>query len=80
MIELPGPWIAEVRSCDVEMLKKLLVTEFGSHVNIANVAHDEVLNLEATRNGLGAAGPFSSQKLGAWAGAAIAFAAARTSN
>jgi len=67
MIELPGPWIAEVRSCDVEVLKKLLVTEFGPDVNIANVSHDEVLDLEATRNGLGAAGPFSCQRLGDWA-------------
>ena len=29
MIELPGPWIPGVRSCDIEVLKKLLVTEFG---------------------------------------------------
>jgi hypothetical protein len=53
---------------------------FGPDVNIANVAHDDVLDLEATRNGLGAAGPFSSQKPGAWAGAETAFAFARTSN
>jgi phosphosulfolactate synthase len=66
MIELPGPWIPDVRSCDVEALKRLLVTEFGPDVNIANVSFDEVLDLEATRNGLGAAGPFSSQQLGEW--------------
>jgi phosphosulfolactate synthase len=35
MIELPGPWIPGVRSCDIEVLKKLLVTEFGPDVNIA---------------------------------------------
>ncbi len=68
MIELPGPWIPGVRSCDVEVLKKLLVTEFGPDVNIANVSFDTVLDLEATRNGLGVAGPFSSQQLQAWTG------------
>jgi phosphosulfolactate synthase len=67
MIELPGPWIPGVRSCDIEVLKKLLVTEFGPDVNIANVSFDTVLDLEATRNGLGVAGPFSSQQLREWA-------------
>jgi phosphosulfolactate synthase len=67
MIELPGPWIPGVRSCDVEVLKKLLVTEFGPDVNIANVSFDSVLDLEATRNGLGVAGPFSPQQLRDWA-------------
>jgi phosphosulfolactate synthase len=66
MIELPGPWIPDVRSCDIEVLRKLLVAEFGPDVNIANVQVDEVLDLEATRNGLGTAGPFSSQRLGEW--------------
>jgi phosphosulfolactate synthase len=67
MIELPGPWIPGVRSCDIEVLKKLLVTEFGPDVNIANVSFDTVLDLEATRNGLGVAGPFSAQQLREWA-------------
>jgi phosphosulfolactate synthase len=67
MIELPGPWIPGVRSCDVEALKKLLVLEFGPDVNIANVNSTTVLDLEATRNGLGVAGPFSETQLREWA-------------
>ena len=38
-------------------LKKLLVLEFGPDVNVANVAPDTVLDFEATRTGLGVAGP-----------------------
>ncbi|MFG1357489.1 phosphosulfolactate synthase [Xanthobacter pseudotagetidis] len=57
MIELPGPWIKDVRTCDIEALKKLLVRRFGSDVNVANVAPDTVLDFEATRQGLGVAGP-----------------------
>jgi len=57
MIELPGPWIPGVRHCDIEVLKKLLVQEFGPDVNVANVVPDTVLDFEATRTGLGVAGP-----------------------
>lgn len=57
MIELPGPWIPDVRTCDIEALKKLLVAAFGPDVNIANVSPDTVIDLEATRLGLGVAGP-----------------------
>lgn len=57
MFELPGPWIAGVRSCDIESLKKLLVRSFGPDVNVANVPPDTVLDFEATRTGLGVAGP-----------------------
>jgi len=57
MIELPGPWIPDVRACDIEVLKKFLVQEFGPDVNIANVQPDTVIDLEATRRGLGVAGP-----------------------
>jgi phosphosulfolactate synthase len=57
MIELPGPWIPDVRACDVELLKKLLVKALGPDVNVANVTHDTVIDFEATRVGLGAAGP-----------------------
>ena len=66
MIELPGPWIPGVRSCDIEVLKKLLVLEFGPDVNIANVSSDSVLDLETARNGLGVAGPFSEAQLKGW--------------
>jgi phosphosulfolactate synthase len=57
MIELPGPWIPEVRKCDIEVLKKLLVEELGPDVNLANVVPEDLLDLEATRVGLGVAGP-----------------------
>jgi phosphosulfolactate synthase len=57
MIELPGPWIPGVRTCDIEALKKLLVNSFGPDVNVANVSPDTVIDFEATRTGLGVAGP-----------------------
>ena len=57
MIELPGPWIPGVRTCDIEVLKKLLVGTFGPDVNVANVSPDTVIDFEATRTGLGVAGP-----------------------
>jgi phosphosulfolactate synthase len=57
MIELPGPWIPDVRTCDIELLKKLLVSALGPDVNVANVSHDSVIDFEATRVGLGTAGP-----------------------
>lgn len=57
MIELPGPWIPEVRSCDVEDMKKALVQELGPEVNLANVAPASIIDTEATRTGLGTAGP-----------------------
>lgn len=57
MIELPGPWIPQVRQCDIEQLKKLLIEEFGPDVNLANVAPAGILDLETTRVGLGVAGP-----------------------
>lgn len=57
MIELPGPWIPEVRKCDVEVLKKLLIEELGPDVNLANVQPEDLLDLETTRVGLGVAGP-----------------------
>lgn len=57
MIELPGPWISGVRSCDIEDLKKLLIVEFGPDVNLANVAPETLIDLEASRTGLGVAGP-----------------------
>lgn len=57
MIELPGPWISGVRSCDIEDMKKALVAELGPDVNLANVAPASIVDTEATRTGLGTAGP-----------------------
>jgi phosphosulfolactate synthase len=57
MIELPGPWISEVRSCDIEDMKKALVHALGPDVNLANVPPLSIIDTEATRTGLGTAGP-----------------------
>ena len=57
MIELPGPWISDVRSCDIEDMKKALVQELGPDVNLANVPPSSIVDTEATRTGLGTAGP-----------------------
>jgi phosphosulfolactate synthase len=57
MIELPGPWISEVRSCDIEDMKKALVHALGPDVNLANVPPLSIVDTEATRTGLGTAGP-----------------------
>lgn len=57
MIELPGPWISDVRSCDIEDMKKALVAELGPDVNLANVPPASIIDTEATRTGLGTAGP-----------------------
>ena len=57
MIELPGPWIPDVRQCDVEALKKLLIEELGPDANLANVMPEDLIDLETTRVGLGVAGP-----------------------
>ena len=57
MIELPGPWISDVRSCDIEDMKRALVETLGPDVNLANVPPASILDTEATRTGLGTAGP-----------------------
>lgn len=57
MIELPGPWISDVRSCDIEDMKKALVHALGPDVNLANVPPFSIIDTEATRTGLGTSGP-----------------------
>lgn len=57
MIELPGPWIDGVHLCDIERIKRELFGALGVGLNIANVAVDTVIDTEATRLGLGTAGP-----------------------
>jgi phosphosulfolactate synthase len=57
MIELPGPWIDGVRSCDIEEMKRIVLREFGPDVNLANVDVRTLLDTEAARVGLGTAGP-----------------------
>lgn len=60
MIELPGPWIAGVRACDIEDMKKVVLAEFGPDVNLANIAVTTIIDTEASRVGLGTAGPLKS--------------------
>jgi phosphosulfolactate synthase len=60
MIELPGPWISDVRSCDVEDMKKALVHAIGPDINLANVPPGSIIDTEATRTGLGTAGPLKA--------------------
>jgi len=57
MIELPGPWISGVRSCDIEELKKMVLKEFGPDVNLANIDVRTLFDTEAKRVGLGTGGP-----------------------
>lgn len=57
MIELPGPWISDVRSCDIEDMKKALINALGPDVNLANVPPTSIIDTEAARIGLGTAGP-----------------------
>ena len=58
MIELPGPWIAGVRSCDIEDMKKAVMAAFGPDVNLANIGVTTIYDTEALRTGLGTAGPW----------------------
>jgi phosphosulfolactate synthase len=60
MIELPGPWIEGVRSCDIESMKKAVMTAFGPDVNLANIDVTSIYDTEALRLGLGTAGPWRS--------------------
>ena len=57
MIELPGPWIAGVRSCDIEDMKKIVLREFGPDVNLANIDVRTIMDTEVQRVGLGTSGP-----------------------
>ena len=53
VFELPGPWIKGVTLSDVHQITCWLLDRFGPDANIANVAPDNVLMLEASRLNLG---------------------------
>jgi len=53
MFELPGRWISNVHGCGIHDMEVFLVDQFGPEANIANVAPDEILELEALRTGVG---------------------------
>lgn len=57
MIELPGSWIRDVRTCDIEEMRRNLIFCLGPDVNLGNVAPDSVIDTEAARVGLGTFGP-----------------------
>jgi phosphosulfolactate synthase len=61
MIELPGPWINNVRACDIDDIKRQLIYCLGPDVNLANVPPFSIIDTEATRVGLGTAGPPKKQ-------------------
>lgn len=67
LIELPGTWISNVCNHMIDDMAKGLVREMGPDVNLGNVAFDTLIDLEATRTGLGVAGPpgVGKQALGA---------------
>ncbi|MBW1960399.1 MAG: phosphosulfolactate synthase [Deltaproteobacteria bacterium] len=53
IFELPGRWISNVHGCGIHDMEVYLIDEFGPEVNIANVAPDEVMELETLRTGVG---------------------------
>ncbi len=53
LFELPGRWISNVHGCGIHDMELFLIEQFGPEVNIANVAPDEVLELETLRAGVG---------------------------
>ena len=57
LMELTGSWIKGVTLNDVYELKKFLLDEFGTDVNLANVMPDDVMETEALRCGLSVVGP-----------------------
>jgi len=63
LIELPGTWISDISHHMIDDMAKLLVREVGPDVNLGNVAFDSLLDLEATRMGLGVAGPPGAGKM-----------------
>ena len=53
MFELPGRWISNVHGCGIHDMEMFFIEQFGPEVNIANVAPDEVMELETLRKGVG---------------------------
>ncbi|WP_214324644.1 phosphosulfolactate synthase [Nonomuraea sediminis] len=53
VFELPGPWIPGIHHHEVQAMQLMLVRRFGPDVNLANVASEDALFLEATRRGIG---------------------------
>ncbi len=57
IFELSGTWIENTTTSEIYQLKKFLISEFGSNVNLANVLPDDIWETEAMRAGLSTIGP-----------------------
>jgi len=53
LFELPGRWISNVHGCGIHDMEVFLIEQFGPEINIANVAPEEILELETLRTGVG---------------------------
>lgn len=53
IFELPGPWISNVRTCDIHDMQVFLFSQFGPEINVANVSPDDIMELETLRMGVG---------------------------
>jgi phosphosulfolactate synthase len=53
IFELPGPWIEGITQSHVQKITRWLLNRFGNETNIANVSPENVLKLEALRQGIG---------------------------
>ena len=55
VFEVPGPWNPDVRRCDQYAARSWLIHRFGPDVNLANVAAEDMMELETMRRGIGVA-------------------------
>lgn len=55
IFELPGPWISDVHHHDIHGAMVALIAEFGSDVNVANVSHESLWQLQTLRSNIGVA-------------------------
>jgi phosphosulfolactate synthase len=55
IFEVPGPWIPGIRRCDQHAARAWLLKRFGADVNLANVAPEDILEVETMRRGIGVA-------------------------
>ena len=52
MFELSGPWLPDIRHCDVYKLLVFLIETFGPDVSIGNISLENVFETESDRLGL----------------------------
>ena len=61
VFELGGPWLKNTTQSENYQLKTFLIRTFGPDVNLANVMPDAIWETEASRLGLGVAGPLPDE-------------------